>query len=519
MLALYRCDRQADALQAYQDARGAARRRARDRARRAAARTRARDPRAGSRPGAAGDRRACGARRPRRWRRRPPRRLVTVVSAGLAERLDAESLHGRLDRYAAVVERHGGQIEGSVGDALVAVFGRTEVHEDDALRAVRAAIELRAEGARDARGRDRRGVRRTGPGRRARCSPSPPALERAAAAARSCSATASTTSCATPCRSSRPPDAWRLLALAGDGDRTHAGPFVNRVAELDGLRAAFARAGDERACRAITVIGPPGMGKSRLTREFLAEVGGEATVVVGRCPTYGEGSPTGRWPRSSPGSGAPTGCESCSTTTRPPRRSCSARSASPTARSSPRRPWAVRRLFERVAEPQPLVVVVEDVHWAQPPLLDLLEYLTAFVSGHPVLLVCLARPDLGELRPGWLAPRPDRGAAGARPAPGRRGAPPRRARRRGGRGDGGAHRRDGRGQPAVPPAARRGRRRRRRDAVAGQHPGRADRAARPAGSGRADAARGSLRPGPQLPRERARGPTRRRGSWRWCGRS
>src|SRR6185436_15638105 len=74
------------------------------------------------------------------------RRLVTVVSAGLAERLDAESLHGRLDAYAAIVERHGGQIEGAVGDTLVAVFGRTEVREDDALRAVRAALELRTEG-------------------------------------------------------------------------------------------------------------------------------------------------------------------------------------------------------------------------------------------------------------------------------------------------------------------------------------------------------------------------------------
>jgi tetratricopeptide (TPR) repeat protein len=79
--------------------------------------------------------------------------------------------------------------------------------------------------------------------------------------------------------------------------------------------------------------------------------------------------------------------------------------------------WAVRRLLERVAETRPLVVVVEDVHWAQPALLDLLEYLTAFVSDHPVLLVWLARPDLGELRPGWMAPRADRGLLVLDPLP------------------------------------------------------------------------------------------------------
>ena len=81
------------------------------------------------------------------------RRVVSVVfadiaaSAGLAERLDPESMHSLLDRYSevcgAVIERHGGTVEGYFGDAVVGVFGQAEVHEDDSLRAVRAAIELR----------------------------------------------------------------------------------------------------------------------------------------------------------------------------------------------------------------------------------------------------------------------------------------------------------------------------------------------------------------------------------------
>ena len=70
--------------------------------------------------------------------------------------------------------------------------------------------------------------------------------------------------------------------------------------------------------------------------------------------------------------------------------------------------WAVRRLLERVARERPLVVVVEDVHWAEPTLLDLLEYLVAFSSGHPLLLVCLARPEFVEMRPVWVAPLPNR---------------------------------------------------------------------------------------------------------------
>ncbi|HEX5618182.1 MAG TPA: BTAD domain-containing putative transcriptional regulator [Solirubrobacteraceae bacterium] len=422
MLALYRADRQADALQVYQDARAklvdelgiepGERLRELERAILAQDAALAAPPA----PAAAA----------RETARVPPalaaasRRLVTVISAGFAARLDAESLHSRLDAYAAIVERHGGQIEGSVGDALVAVFGKAVVHEDHPLRAVRAAFELRAEGL-STLGIET-GEAFVGPARATgEVFAVAAALERQAAAGEILLGDGVHELVHHAVHIQPAHGAYRLLALAGDGDRSHAGPFVNRHAELDGLRAAFARARDERACHAITVVGPPGMGKSRLTREFIAEVEAAATVAVGRCPTYGEGLAYrplaeivarlgGADPRervnellSDDPAAAPIVLGAIGLADGPLQ-------AEETF-------WAVRRLFERVAETRPLVVVVEDVHWAEPALLDLLEYLTAFVSSHPVLLVCLARPDLGELRPGWITPRGDRGLLVLDPLP------------------------------------------------------------------------------------------------------
>ena len=403
MLALYRADRQADALQAYQDARAklvdelgiepGERLRELERA------ILAQDP------GLAPPEAVVAAPREPVVVPQASRRLVTVVSAGFAARLDAESLHSRLDAYAALVERHGGEIEGSVGDALVAVFGKTTAHEDDALRAVRAALDLRAEGLKTIGVET--GEAFVGPSRvTGEVFAVAAGLERTAASDEILLGDGVHELVHHAVTAEPAGGAWRLLALAGDGDRSHRGPFVNRYAELDGLRAAFARARDERTCHAITLVGPAGMGKSRLTREFIAEVEPAATVAVGRCPTYGEGlayRPVAEIVEQLGGSDRIrerlAGDETAATIL------LGAIGLADAPTQAEETFWAVRRLFEKIAEPRPLVVVVEDVHWAQPVLLDLLEYLTAFVSGHPVLLVCLARPDLGELRPTWMTPR------------------------------------------------------------------------------------------------------------------
>jgi tetratricopeptide (TPR) repeat protein len=190
--------------------------------------------------------------------------------------------------------------------------------------------------------------------------------------------------------------------------------FVDRERELPELAQEFRRAASERECRLCTVLGAPGIGKSRIVRELVEALSGSATVAVGRCLSYGEGityRPLAEILRGlcdgdprervadllrgvadadlvaervlgAIGQGEPGALEETF--------------------------WAVRRLFETVARAQPLVVVVEDVHWAQPTLLDLLEYLVGFSSGAPVLLVCLARPELLEVRPEWATPQQDR---------------------------------------------------------------------------------------------------------------
>jgi DNA-binding SARP family transcriptional activator len=445
MLALYRSDRQAEALEAYQAARAklvdelgiepGARLRELESAilaqdpTLAAPETRERGVGAASERGVGAAREHAGAAREReagaaREHAGPApqgaveaaggvlaaRRLVTVISAGFAARLDAESLHARLDAYGAVVERHGGEIEGSVGDALVAVFGKTAVHEDDALRAVRAAIELRAEGL-GTLGIES-GEAFVGPARATgEVFAVAAALERSAAAGEILLGDGVHELVRHAVDVEPASGAWRLLALSDDGDRSHASPFVDRRRELDGLRAAFARTCDERACRAVTVLAPAGMGKSRLTREFIAEVEPHATVVVGRCATYGEGlayRPLVEIVTRLAGPDPRAHLHGLLDADHPAAAQIllGAIGLADGPVQAEETFWAVRRLLERTAETKPLVVVIEDVHWAQPPLLDLLEYLPAFVTGHPVLVVCLARPDIAEIRPSWMARQP-----------------------------------------------------------------------------------------------------------------
>jgi DNA-binding SARP family transcriptional activator len=468
MLALYRCDRQADALQAYQDARRklveelgiepGERLHELERA------ILAQEPslalpviEAVEPPIAAelaGDRLELGRAPPDEDGAGSARRLVTIVfadivgSTGLAERLDPESMHSLLDRYAevcgAVIEAHGGVVTGFIGDAIVGVFGQTEVHEDDALRAVRAAVELREAGAALSAELERDRGARLGMKLGVESGEvfiSAGARRRRFAAGDAFNVAARLESTAQDGEillgenvhdlvrgavGAEPLEplslrgrtakvqAWRLLRLEADGfaiPRAMRSQFVGRASELDALRTALARAHDERDCHAVTVVGPAGIGKSRLALELVAAIGDDATLLVGRCPSYGDGvtyRPLAEIVEQLGGSDPRQRIGELLDGDEPVARMVLAAVGLSHGAAQPEETfWAVRRLFERVATDRPLVVVFEDVHWAEPTLLDLLEYLVAFSSGHAILLVCLARPELLHTRPGWAAPQPN----------------------------------------------------------------------------------------------------------------
>jgi len=382
------------------------------------------------------------------------RKTVTLVfcdvadSTPLGEQLDPEALRGVWSRYhdtaRDVLERHGGTIEKFVGDAVLGVFGIPVVHEDDALRAVRAAAELRDELVRLNDELERGyGVRigvRTGvhTGEVFAGDPAqgdPFATGDAVVVAQRLEATAgageilvgdatirlvrdAVTVEAVPALmlkgKSEPVVAWRLLEVEPDAAgvaRRLDSPLVGRAAELDALTAELDRAIADRACRIVTIVGEPGVGKSRLAAELIATAG-DAQVLEGRCLPYGNGITY--WPLveivrdvdlDRVLGGEPDG------------EVAHGRILEAVGRAEPRSRtdelyWAVRRLFETLARERPLVVVLDDIQWAEPAFLDLVEYLAGWSRDAPVLVCCLARPDLAELRPAWagstiqLAPLP-----------------------------------------------------------------------------------------------------------------
>ncbi len=387
------------------------------------------------------------------------RKVVTVLfsdvtdSTRLGQDLDPESLRRLVSRYfdemRMVLERHGGVVEKFIGDAVMAVFGVPKVHEDDALRAVRAALEMRDELRRlnDELQRDWGVtlVARTGlntgeviagdPGRgqsfvagdtvntasRLEGAAKPGEVLMGEPTYRLVREAVSVEEVGplTLKGVREPVPAFRLLALdpsAPGWTRRLDSPLVDRDRELALLEGLEQRAEGAEAAL-VALIGAAGVGKSRLSHEFLAKVRGHATVLRGRCLPYGEGITF--WPiaavlREAAGIDERDGPEEA-------QRKISellgdegdavlvGERLATLLRASPDTPgiqetfWAVRKLFEHLGEKRPLVVVFDDIQWGEATFLDLLEYLADWMRTAPVLFLCLARPELLEVRPGWMS--------------------------------------------------------------------------------------------------------------------
>jgi DNA-binding SARP family transcriptional activator len=357
------------------------------------------------------------------------RRTVTVLrcdlvgSTDLAERLDPEAYRAVVSRYFELVraptERHGGTLEKFIGDAAVAVFGVPDLHEDDALRAVRAAVEAQK------------------------------ALLDADIAARIGVATGEVhveSSAAQPLHVSGPPArvASQLEARAAAGevllsdetypfvrDAVHAeevdggwlvhdlvvgapayarrldARLVDRTEELDRLRAAYADvcAG---AARVVTVVGEAGIGKTRLLQELVRSAREEARILVGRCVSYGEGATylpiTEAVRQAAPSADAIAALlEHEHDGEQVARRVAELTGLAAEPAVPGEALWAVRRFVEALARERPLVLVLDDIHWAEPTLLDLVEYLGRWAQAS-VLVLCAARGELLEARPSWGGP-------------------------------------------------------------------------------------------------------------------
>ena len=385
------------------------------------------------------------------------RKTVTIVftdlvgSSHLSPERDPEALRNLLSRYfdemRAVLERHGGIVEKYIGDAIMAVFGIPVLHEDDALRAVRAATEMREalaalneelERVWGVQLAARVGVN-TGEviagdhsqGYRFVTGEAVTVAKRLEEAA----ATGEILIGETTHRLVRDAvlvepggrreikhgesiDALRLVEVfehtVGHARRFDS-PFVGRERQRAALQTVFGNAVSDRACHLLTVLGAAGVGKSRLVQEFVGALGGEVTVLRGRCLPYGEG--ISYWPLAevvkdvaraggqSPGEEAAAIAERVAGEAKAELIAELVAEAvglgGPGGGTSEETFWAVRKLFAAIARSGPLVVVFDDVHWAQPTFLDLVEHVAVFSRDVPILLLCIARPELLDTRPGW----------------------------------------------------------------------------------------------------------------------
>ncbi len=292
----------------------------------------------------------------------------------------------------------------------MAVFGVPSVHEDDALRAVRAAVEMRdALPGLGLRGRIGVMTGEVVTGTDERLVTGDPVnvaarLEQAAEPGtvligqptlRLVSGAVEVETVEPLALKGKidPVAAFRLLAVHDAPERPHDTPFVGRDRELGLVHEAWMRAQDEQSCVLVTIVGDAGVGKSRLVWEALRSV--SATVVRGRCLPYGNGITY--WPVVEILKQLdilPTD-ETAATTIR------SLFGDGDTATSGEEIAWAVRKTLEEAAAKRPLVVVFDDIQWGEQTFHELVEHVALLSTGFPLLLLCMARPELAERKPTW----------------------------------------------------------------------------------------------------------------------
>ena len=349
---------------------------------------------------------------------REQRKTVTVLfcdvagSTELGESTDPEALRALLARYfermRELVERHGGTVEKFVGDAVMAVFGVPVVHEDDALRACRAAVEMR-DALPELGIRGRIGVNTgevvTGTEERLATGDAvnvAARLEQAAEpgevliGAETVRLVRDAVELGEERRlelkgKSEPVPAFPLLAAVGEASRRSDIPIVGRNRERRALDDAWERVRSERGSHLFTILGAAGVGKSRLTAEFVASLA-DVPVVRGRCLSYGEGITY--WPV-------------VEVVLQLDRRPSDPRAAAAIASllgesdepaTADEIAWAFRKLLEESA---PVVCVFDDLHWAEPTFLDLVDHVADWSRDAPILLVCIARPEFLDRRQTW----------------------------------------------------------------------------------------------------------------------